>query len=159
MRWWTLLLMAVLMVVGLVPTKGETRLYEMYIVCQPGDYVNARIKPSTRSESLGRLDTGYSLMTDGKTKNGFLHCPHLLLENNEGWVYAGYLVDDPPVESGGAEFRVRTNGRVACRKCIDGERRCWVNDGDIVKVWYWTREWCVTNRGFVQTKYLERSGE
>ena len=125
-----------------------------WILCQPGDWVNVRRRASTRSESLGRLETGDTVRITGKTKDGFAHAL-VSLEEAEGWVFGGYLVFDEPVPMDGRTATVRSSGRVACRKCVEGGRRCWVNDGDQVSVFYRTAEWCVTNKGFIKTEYLE----
>lgn len=130
--------------------------YQMYVVCKPGDYVNIRTKPTTKKgECIGYVETGYCVTLDGKEKNGFVHCVDLALEQSDGWIFKGYLVDDEPINKNGEQFVVHANGRVACRKSINGKRRCWLKNNDIVTVWYWSREWCMTNKGFVQTKYLE----
>ena len=127
----------------------------MWIMCQPGDYVHARSGPSTKRESLGRLETGDHVEVDGRTKHGFAHVQELGLEESDGWIYAGYLIDEEPRDARGMVYTVTANGRVACRKCIDGERRCWVVDGSQVKVYWYTSEWAVTNKGFIMTMYLE----
>lgn len=124
-----------------------------WVICQPGDYVNARRKASTRSESLGRLEAGYPLRLTGKTKNGFAQVTGLSLEETEGWVYAGYIVFDEPVWIG-KTMTIRANGRVAARKCADGERRCWVTDGSTVTVYWMAGEWSVTSKGFIRTEYI-----
>ena len=39
-----------------------------WVLCQPGDYVNARTGHSRRSQSTGRFETGDPLELDGKTE-------------------------------------------------------------------------------------------
>jgi len=124
-------------------------------MCQPGDYVNARMSPSTRSESVARLETGDAFEIDGRSKNGFMYAPSFPCENGEAWVYAGYIVTEQPQSACGKLYRIKSNGRVACRKHIEGPRRCWVVDGSEVKVWGFTSEWAVTNKGFIQSRYIE----
>lgn len=128
-----------------------------WILCRPGDYVNVRTSASTRSESLGRMDAGDSVQIDGRTKNGFAHAKDLSLEMEEGWIHAGYLVFDEP-KADGEIHRIRANGRVACRKWINGPRRCWVQSGSEVKVWFTSAEWCVTNKGYIKSEYVEGIG-
>lgn len=123
-----------------------------YVMCQPDDYVNVRANPSTKSESYGRYISGDSFKTDGKKSKGFVHAI-VALESNEGWIYAGYVVYDEPVYVN-AEYKVASNGRVAARRYIGGPRRCWVKKGTTVKVSYMSSEWSLTNKGFIQTKYL-----
>lgn len=155
-----IILFLILAIIGprleLNSARGEEspETYEMYVICMKNDYINIRMKPSTRSEAIGYLLCGDKVELDGKKKNGFLHLVGIT-EYGEGWVYGGYLADEPPVDLGGARYSVTSNGRVACRKTIGGKRRCWVYTEDSVKVWYWTEEWCLTNKGFIQTRYLE----
>ena len=126
---------------------------EAYIICRPNDYINVRLKPSTHSDSIGRYEAGDKILLDGKQSKGFSHAK-VSLETNEGWIYSGYIVYDQPTYSG-EQYIVVSNGRVACRKYIDGPRRCWVKNKDTVTVWYYSADWCLTNKGFIQTKYLQ----
>jgi len=133
--------------------NSETATY--YILCQPGDYINIRQKPSTRSTSLGRVYPGEDISTNEKTRYGFVYCPEMHTETGDGWVHSGYLVWDEPMDCQGALYEIHADGRVAARRWIDGPRRRWMKNGDQVKVWYWSQEWCVTNKGFIKTTYLE----
>ena len=42
---------------------------------------------------------------------------------------------------------------------LDGKRTRWLKPQASLKVYWWSDEWCVTNCGYVQTKYLELEGE
>lgn len=132
--------------------------HEMFVICRSDDYIHIRLKPSKKSQSIGWLECGDSVMCDGKEKNGFTHVIGIT-EYNEGWVYTGYLVDEPPIDSGEAPYYICSNARVACRKSIDGKRRCWANPMETLKVLFYTDEWCLTNKGFVQTRYLDPDPE
>ena len=136
-------------------TMAEDHNIVAYIICQPGDWVNARKAPSTRSESVARLETGDSFELDGRSKNGFMYAPVLACEYGEAWIYSGYIVTEQPQNACGKLYRITSNGRVACRRYIEGPRRCWVVDGSEVKVWGYTSEWAVTNKGFIQSRYIE----
>ena len=125
-----------------------------WILCQPDSYVNVRTRASSRSEILGRCECGDEIEVDGKTKNGFVHCINLPLERNEGWISAGYVVYSQP-EKLYELVTMESDGRVACRKTINGQRRCWVKDGDMVKVFFRSEEWSVTDRGFIKTEYID----
>lgn len=137
----------------------ESKGTEVWIICQPGDWVHARDRASTKSESLGMLMTGDSVIIDGKHRNGFMHVTDLRLEQAEGWVYAGYLIDEKPEDLGGAKGVIRANGRVMCRKYVDGPRRCWIDSGAEVKVYYMGGGWAVTNRGFIKSEFVEVTGD
>lgn len=139
---------------AVIRARAEGATIQAWVMCQPEDWVNARRQPSTRSESLGRLETGYPLRLDGKTKNGFARA-EVALEESTAWVYAGYISMEEPIWQGGATRVIRANGRVACRKYIDGPRRCWVTDGSYVRVWWETPSWCVTDKGFIRTEFIQ----
>ena len=130
----------------------------VWVMCQPESYVNIRERPGSRSPVLGRYEAGTRLTTDGKTKNGYLHLIHLTLESEEGWIHGGYIVYGEPEEKN-ATYEIRSNGRVAARKTIDGKRRRWMRNGDRVTVYRASRVWAVTNRGFIQTRYLKEVEE
>lgn len=129
-----------------------------WVLCKPDSYVNIREKPSGKSAVLGRYESGTALYTDGIQENGYIHLVHLSLEAEEGWIHKGYVVYGEPEEKN-AVFRIRSNGRVAARKNIDGKRRRWLKNGDRVKVYRASRAWAVTSKGFIQTKYLEEETE
>lgn len=138
---------------SILTARAEGQTVRAWILCQPKDYVNARTAPSTKSESIGILETGYEFEIDGKTKNGFAHAI-VSLESESAWIHAGYIVFDEPKDLKGALRHIRSDGRVAARKRIGGERRCWVNDGDVVKVYYQSAEWSVTDKGFIKTEFI-----
>ena len=150
---------AILWLIGTVGVSGAKaeEAYRAYVICQPGDYVNARINPSTRSNSIGRYESGDSFWTDGKKRNGFLHVVNATLESSEAWIYAGYVCYETP-QYINQKATVVSNGRLAARKTIDGKVRCWLKNGNEVTVYWMTDDWCVTNRGFIRTQYLETNG-
>ena len=130
---------------------------ECWILCAPGSYVNCRPTPSKRGESIGRMETGYRLEVDGRTKDGYAHVVGLGLEQTEGWVSVNYIVFVEPrwVD---ADTAVISNGRVACRKYQDGPRTGWVVNGSTAHVYWVADGWAVTNKGWIRTEYLERDG-
>ena len=128
-------------------------LWEAYVVCQPGDYVNVRLNPSRKSEAVGYADAGDSIMIDGAEKNGYLRC-YYIGEMGVGWIHKGYVVYDK-LERVSITAKVNSKGRVMARKYVGGKRRAWLKKNDEVKVYWLSMDWCVTNKGFVKTKYLE----
>jgi hypothetical protein len=128
-----------------------------WVICQPGDYVNVRLNPSMKAGVIGRLEMGDEVHLDGQQRNGFLHCVRIGLEVSEAWVYAGYIVYGEP-KTGEWTGTIHSDGRVAARKCIGGKRRCWLRDEQAVKVYAHGGGWAVTNKGFVQTEYLQIGG-
>lgn len=125
---------------------------DCWVMCRDADYINIREAPRKRAQVGGRALAGMRLTTDGAEKNGFLHVVGVT-EAGEGWIHAGYVVYSEPVALG-REYMILAEGRVACRKWIGGPRRSWVRDGDIVTVYYWTPEWCLTNRGYIRSEYV-----
>ncbi len=131
-------------------------LTEAYILC--ADFVNIRPFPNNNNEELGRFETGDVIYLDGKKKNGYLHCVNLLLEAADGWVNKGYVVYDKPVKVN-QQAVIVSKGRLAARKCVNGKRTRWLKSGAFLLVYYWSDEWCVTNCGYVKTKFLDLVGE
>ena len=146
-----LLIAAVLLLV--LPAESED--YDAWVLCQPDSFVYARMSPKKTSPEIGYLMCGDHFITDGKTKNGFLHVYDLNFELSEGWVHKGYVVYDEPYKPDVYETTVQSNGRVQARRTIGGKRRCWLKDGQKLKVYMVTDEWAVTSKGFVKTKYID----
>lgn len=125
----------------------------VFILCNPKSYVCVRRTPRKGNNESGRLDCGDNVITDGKTKNGFLHVLGIT-ENGDGWVYMGYVVDDQPIVRDCHGY-IEASGRVMTRRYINSKRSGWVEINDEVKIYAMTEQWAVTNRGFIKTKYLE----
>ena len=149
------LVIAVLIVnaIFLINAKGEVEYTECWVLCQPDSFVNARLHPKRKSMEIARLECGDNVYTDGKSKGGFLHC-YGLGEWGDGWVHKGYIVFSKPYIPAQRQMPIQSNGRVAARKTIDGDRRCWLKDGQVIKVYMISDEWSVTNKGFVKTKFI-----
>jgi len=150
-----LLVLAVIFINYWFMTHARAEERECWILCQPDSWVNTRIKPTKKSEELGRLECGDKILTDGKVKNGYLHVYGLWFEMGEGWVKKGYIVYDEPYKPPFVDNNIKSNGRVQARKTINGKRRCWLQDGQEIKVYMMTDEWAVTNKGYVQSKFIE----
>ena len=125
---------------------------DCWVICQPGDYINIRKGPGKRYEETGYAESGMRFTTDMEERNGYMHLVGVT-EYGDGWISSGYIVFAEP-ETVGREMTVRSNGRVACRKTIDGKRREWARNGDRVTVYAKTRSIAVTNRGFIESRYL-----
>ena len=125
---------------------------DCWVMCRDADYINIREAPRKKAQAGGRALAAMRLTTDGAERNGFLHVVGVT-EAGEGWIHSGYIVYSEPLALG-REYMIMAEGRVACRKWIGGPRRCWVRDGDIVTVYYWTPEWCLTDRGYIRSDYV-----
>ncbi len=125
-----------------------------YAICVKDDVVNVRATPKTRGEWIGYLNPGDEVHLDGRKRNGFVHCVDMNTESGEGWVFAGYLVSDCP-ELVDCDAVIVSNGRLAARKYVNGDRLKWLKPNVSLHVYYMAGDWCSTNCGYVQTKYLE----
>lgn len=119
----------------------------VWTMCQPHSQVNIRARASGRSEIVGYATCGDDFETDGKTRGGFLHV-FAPVEAGEGWIALGYIVRQKPVYVG-QRLTVDASGRVKARRTIGGKRRCWLQPGDEIMV-YWAADWAVTDKGFVR---------
>ena len=128
---------------------------EMYVLCdpKPTNRVCVRRFPKKGAEETGYLTCGDKVLTDGKTKNGFVHVIGIT-EDGEGWVHKGYLVEDKPIIEG-CFATVTASGRVMTRRYIGGKKSGWVEVLTDLKVYARSEEWAVTNKGYIRTKYLE----
>lgn len=125
-----------------------------FILCHPESFLNARFSPSKRGSLIGSLYCGDYVETDGQEKGGYIHCTNLTFETDEGWIYAGYLVDTEP-EIREFTATIIASGRVACRNKVGGKRIRWAKPGLEVTVFAQTDEWSVTSKGYIQTRYLQ----
>lgn len=130
----------------------------MYAICTKGDRVNVRPFPNTGNDPIGWLEPGDIVYLDGPKKNGFYHCVGINTEAGGGWIYKGYLVEDPP-ELINRTGVIAANDKVHARKCVNGKHTRWLKPGGTVKVSYWSDEWCVTDCGYVMSKFIELDGE
>lgn len=135
--------------------RAEAKEVTAWIMMKPGDCVNLRMTPSKKGREVGLLEPGDSFTTDGKVKNGFVHC--LDRGDCDCWVYAGYVVFEEPVEIM-EQYIVCSRGRVACRRWMDGElvaRHPWAVNGSELTVYYMADGWACTSRGYMKAEYLE----
>ena len=151
-----LIIIAMILVWGWLESTAKSETTEAYVLCD--SYVNIRKSPSRQSDVIGRFECGEQLTLDGKSRNGFLHCVDLALESNDGWIHSGYVVYDKPIVTNESATIV-SKGRLAARNRVNGDRLRWLKPLATVKVYYWSDDWCVTNCGYVQSKYLEPEGE
>ena len=130
----------------------------IWILCDPESYVCIRSGPGKSADTFGGTTCGRSLETDGKRKNGFIHVINLASEMDSGWVSTMHVVSEEP-EAMKQTAIVVSNGRLAARSGIDGKVRKWLKPMERVTVLYWTSAWCLTDRGYVKSEFLEFEGE
>lgn len=145
-----ILLAIIFLAVG-IAKADETR----FILCdpKPTNHVAVRRSPRKGAEETGRLFCGDEILTDGKTKNGYLHILGMT-EYGEGWVHTGYVVDDQPVIEI-CNATVAANGRVMSWRYIGNKKNGWLDVCTEVKVFARSDEWAVTSKGYIRMKYLE----
>ncbi len=143
-----------LVAVRAAEAEEEPMMYSCWAMCQPGSEVLIRERPGKRAAVVGAVQSGDRMRTDQREKDGWLHVTGLASESGEGWIFEGYVVFTEPRETG-AKMRIIGGGRVACRRWIGGKRKAWIRPGQEVTVYRMTGEWAVTNRGFIQSRYLE----
>ncbi len=133
---------------------AEEDLVQAWVLCQPDSWINIRGSASKDGSYEGMLISGDEIWTDGRSRNGYIHCENMTIEAGAGWVYEGYVVYSEPVAIDGY-CRIISKGRVACRRTIDGTRRKWLKDGDMIFVYSASDEWALTDVGFVQCSYID----
>lgn len=127
---------------------------QVFVFCNPKTPVNIRKTPKKGGEVSGQLDFGDPVLTDGKKKNGFLHV-YGVTEDGEGWIFAGYVIDDQPVRMERARATVSATGRVMTYRWVKGLKNGYVDLCTDVEVLAWSEDWAVTDHGYIRTKYLE----
>lgn len=125
-----------------------------WILCNPDSFVCIRTGPSKKKLAIGGVTCGTMLMTDSTEKKGYLHVLDLAAEDDKGWVSNHYVVYDEPAEVM-REGTIRSDGRVAVRKWVDGKTVKWLQNGSRIFVLWKSDTWSVTNCGYVRSEYIE----
>ena len=135
------------------PITAITEGGEYFILCKPGSTVNARISPRKSAEVVGWLECGDAVKTDGKQKNGYVHIIDCSMECSEAWISSRYLVKDQPITCY-IQTTVIGNGKVKSRNYVNGKTVHRLKPNTAVTIYAYSEEWCVTNKGYIQTQYL-----
>lgn len=145
-----------LVVFGIAIARGEEEACETwYVLCTPTGEVNIRSNPSTDADTEGWITCGESVQVTGK-RNRWACCINLQRESTTGWVHAGYLVDgEITLYTEPVTMVVSSNGRVAARRSVEGERRKWLRPLDQVVVYATGGGWACTDAGYIQSKYIK----
>ena len=130
----------------------EEEYVKVWVLCQPDSWVNVREFAKKSSEEVAMGEAGDWFYSDMVKRRGFLHV-FGSFEAGEGWISLGYVVFDEPEAINETCF-IESNGRVACRRSIGGDKRCWVYCDDDVIVYWASVEWSVTNKGFIKTEFI-----
>ena len=151
--------LAIWMIIWFINGLGIAEEWEdegKYVLCM--DRVNIRMSPNTKQEPIGWLEPGDVVYPDGKRRNGFIHCEIPSIEAGEGWIHRGYLVNDEP-EKMNRTGVIASRWKVKARKNVNGKRTRWLKPGGTVRVYWWSEDWCLTDCGYVMTKFIELDGE
>ena len=146
----------ILALMSLVIFVGNATAERMYVLCRPHDYVNVRSLPSTKGASVGFLDCGDWVETDGYAKKDNKGRTWIQVYGFEGeaWIIAMYLQDSPVVIEKCTGF-VASNSRIALRRSPNGKRIKWLKHGTEVTILAMSEEWALTTRGYVRREYLD----
>lgn len=126
-----------------------------YVICNPNSRVNVRESPSKHADVIGYKELGSEITLDGKTNGRWLHIVNANLENSDGWIYEGNVVYSVPREIN-TEHKATVNN-LRARSSADGKIIKTLKKGTKVIVLVKSDKWCVTNTGYIQTRYLEET--
>ena len=124
-----------------------------YVLCKPDGEVNVRERAKLKSPIVGCVFFADRIETDGKEENGFVHVVNLHAETDSGWIYKGLLSEYQPIKATG-KAQVFGAERVAARKYAGGKLKKWLYEGQNVELYAISEDWCVTEYGYVMTKFL-----
>lgn len=125
---------------------------EYFILCRPGSVVNVREKPNKAATVTAWVECGQRITVD-REKNGFVHVTGLASEEPDGWIFAGYVVEEEPlILRYDAEI---WDGDVIARKCVNGKQIRRLKEGQTVTVYAKTHLWAVTSKGFIMCDWLK----
>ena len=127
---------------------------DCWVFCQPDGIVNVRSHPKRKSSEIAWASCGIRMKTDGKIRNGYIYVYDIAAETTAGWISTRYVVYEEP-KAIDEEMVIRAEGRVACRKWMDGKVVKWYRDGDLVLVHWVADGWAVTDRGYIRYEYLD----
>ena len=157
----TALILALLMILPVVCIGEEEPDYQtLYVMCKPKSFVNVRAFPKKNATEVGRVECGDEVLTLGEKRGKYIRIYDPAFESGDCWIHRGYLTEEKPeIYPEGNTFTIQAKGRVAVRRYIKGARRVWIRPGKAVTVYAITKEWALTNRGYIKTEFLEEAAE
>lgn len=133
----------------------EEEMTEYWVLCQPDSYVTIRSGPGKNYQGEGRAYAGDNFFSDGVKKGSYIHMVNVPNELGEGWISDKYLTVFEPEVYEESEIRTVNVKTLNCRTCIGGSRRGVLKKGAQVKVYLMSDDWSVTNKGYIQSKFLD----
>lgn len=119
---------------------------DAWVICQPGQFVIARERPSEAAESTCECGPAERIRFDGNYQDGFAHC-------DKGWISVRCIVTDKPEWENGIWYTVK--GATVTWSGFEGKDIGLIGKGTKLQVFWRSAEWCVTNRGMIRTDELE----
>lgn len=140
--------------------RAEEQLATVYAMCdpRPGNWVAVRLKPTTASTEIGRLECGDGFATDGESRDGWIRCYGV--GETSGWVYSAFVSIEKP-ELVMEQYCCVAKNRVAVRRWQGGPqvvrngRKVWLNNCEDVTVFCMADGWACTSIGYIRAEWLE----
>lgn len=140
--------------------SAEEQLATVYAMCdpRPGNWVAVRLKPTTGSTEIGRLECGDKFETDGDSKDGWIRCYGV--GETSGWVYAGFVAIEKP-ELVMEQYCCVAKKQVAIRRWPGGPlveirgKKQYLRNCEDVTVFCIADGWACTSRGYIKAEWLE----
>lgn len=151
----TCILIAIVVMFSAFPALADEQ-EVMYAICRDGS-VNVRAQPTSKARVEGYLEFGWDVTVTDSKVDGTGTLWYKIVGTTElgyGWVCSQYLIRSKP-ENVSWEATICANGRVAAHKRVNGARKCWVSPGAKVQVKIFSEDWCLTDKGYVKTEYLQ----
>lgn len=139
---------------------AEEQLATVYAMCdpRPGNWVAVRMKPTTASTEIGRLECGDRFETDGESRDGWIRCYGI--GETSGWVYAGFVATEKP-EIVMEQYCCVAKKQVAIRRWPGGPlveirgKKQYLKNCEDVTVFCIGDGWACTSRGYIKAEWLE----
>ena len=140
--------------------EEEDGLVKVYAMCdpRPGNWVSVRMKPTTSSQEIGRLECGDKFETDGDSKDGWIRCYGI--GETTGWVYSGFVsIEKPQIVM--EQYCCVAKRQVAVRRWQGGPqikrngKKLWLRNCEDVTVFCIADGWACTSIGYIRAEWLE----
>ena len=132
----------------------------VYAMCdpRPGNWVSVRLKPTTSSQEIGRLECGDKFETDGDSRDGWIRCYGV--GETSGWVYSAFVAVEKP-EIVMEQYCCVAKKQVAIRRWPGGPlveirgKKQYLRNCEDVTVFCFGDGWACTSRGYIKAEWLE----
>ena len=132
----------------------------VYTMCdpRPGNWVSVRMKPTTSSQEIGRLECGDKFETDGDSRDGWIRCYGI--GETSGWVYSAFVAVEKP-EIVMEQYCCVAKKQVAIRRWPGGPlveirgKKQYLRNCEDVTVFCIGDGWAYTSRGYIKAEWLE----